>query len=285
MNKKIKKASFLNISINIFLMLLNLVVGLFFSTLSFISKGIESLQDVLTSIIIHFTIKYNNKDADDTHPFGHTRAENIAGYTIGILMLFLGLEILKSGISKFLNPQFIQYSSIFFIVIFVALILKIFLYTYIKIILKTNSSPALKANLQDHFNDILMYLGLLLAVIGIKLGYYIIDSLVAIIIGLIILISGFRIIKENISFLMGSSADSKLELKIKKLVMEIPEIINIGLLKTQYLGNKIQVEIHIGLNSKMDLKTSHDLGNKVRNKIKNLDEVVSCFVHIDPYDK
>ncbi|MCA9459335.1 MAG: hypothetical protein KC550_02190, partial [Nanoarchaeota archaeon] len=64
-----------------------------------------------------------------------------------------------------------------------------------------------------------------------------------------------------------------------------PEIINIGLLKTQYLGNKIQVEIHIGLNSKMDLKTSHDLGNKVRNKIKNLDEVVSCFVHIDPYDK
>ncbi len=284
-NKKVKNASILNILINIFLMFLNLFTGIIFSSISFISKGIESFQDVLTAVIIYFSIKLNNKEKDSVHQFGHTRAENIAGYSIGVIMILLGLEVVKTGIDKILNPQIMKFNFYLFIIVFIALFLKLFLYFYIKQILKINNSPALKANLQDHLNDILMYLGLFFAVLAIKFGYYLVDPIIAIIIGFLILKSGYNIVKENISYLMGTTADKKITNKIKKIAINIDEVLKINLCKTQYLGNKIQVEIHIALNSKIDLTKAHNIGNQVRDEIVNLDEVVSCFVHIDPYVK
>ena len=282
---KIKKASYLNITINTFLMLLNLVVGFFFSSISFISKGLESLQDVLTAIIIHFTIKINNKDKDQNHPFGHTRAENLAGYSIGMIMFILGFEVINYGINNFLNQKIIEFNSLLFLVVSIALILKLFLYVYIKNILKTNNSPALKANLQDHFNDILMYIGLFIGVFAIKFGFYIVDSIIAILIGIYIIYSGFDICRENLKYLMGTSAPKEIIKEIKNIARRVEGVLEINLCKTQYLGNKLQVEIHIALNENTNLHDSHEIANKVRENIKHREDVISCFVHIDPYIK
>jgi len=282
MNSKIKKASIINIIINVFLMFLNLIVGIIFSSVSFISKGLESFQDILTGIIIYFTIKINNKERDDNHQFGHSRAENLAAYTIGIIMTFLGFEVINYGYNHFINPQIIQFNNLLFYVVLIALISKSFLYFYIKNILKTNSSPALKANMEDHFNDILMYLALFIGVISIKYGYFYVDSIIAILIGLYIIYSGISIVIENTHFLMGKNLEEDKIKKIKKIALSFSDVLKVDLLRTQYLGNKIQVEIHIAINSKTDLKKAHDLGNLVREKIKKDSQIISCFVHINP---
>jgi len=209
MNSKIKKASILNILINVFLVFLNLIIGFLFSSFSFISKGLESLQDVLTAIIIHFSIKLNNKEKDETHPFGHSRTENIVGYSIGMIMVLLGIEIIYYGVNKLNNPNIIEFNFLLFIVVIIALISKLFLYFYIKSVLKTKSSPALKANMEDHFNDILMYIGLFITIIAIKYQYFIVDIIVAILIGIYIMYSGFSICKENVKHLMGICASKE----------------------------------------------------------------------------
>lgn len=283
MNEEIKKASFLNITINVFLMILNLAIGILTSTLSFISKGIESLQDVVTAIIIHFTIKINNKEADEDHQFGHSRAENIAGYTIGVIMIIVSLEIIYSAILKLQNPVPIEYNHILFITLIIALGSKLFLFFYTKNILKRHNSPALKANIQDHFNDILMYIGLFIAVIGIKLGYPIVDSIIAMVIGIIILRSGFEIASENVTFLMGIRADKKTIQKIEKTTNSFKEVKNIDLIRTQYLGNKVQVEIHVAINKDLKLEKSHEIEEDIKEEIEKIQEVINCFVHINPY--
>jgi len=280
---QIKKASILNIIINIFLMLLNLVVGFVFSSISFISKGLESLQDVLTAIIIHFTIKINNKDKDQNHQFGHSRAENLAGYTIGMIMFVLGVEVITYGIDNFLNQKIIEFNYLLFVVVLIALFSKLFLYIYIKKVLKTNSSPAIKANLQDHFNDILMYIGLFITVVAIKYNYYIVDSIIAILIGFYIIYSGFGICRENLNYLMGGVASKEIIEEIKNIARRVEGVLEVNLCKTQYLGNKLQVEIHIALNEHTHLNDAHTIGNKVRGNIKHRGDVISCFVHIDPY--
>jgi len=285
MKTEIKKASYINIGANFFLMALNLTIGLAFGALSLISKAIESIHDILTAIIIHITIKINNKKSDKCHQFGHTRAENIAGYTIGIIMVILSFAIIKESIEKIINPQPIIYSTILLYTVFIALIIKAILYLYIKNILKTNSSPALKANMQDHRNDILMYIGIFIAIIAIKYEYYLIDPIIGLTIGLIILKSGFEITKDNTNYLMGAAAPKNIIEKIHKTAIQIDNVLGINTIKTQYLGNKIQTEIHIELDENLNLKKSHDIGKKVKHAIKNLDTIEDCFVHIDIYKK
>ena len=282
---KLKKASYLNIVANIFLFFLNLVVGFGFGALSFISKAVESIHDILTAIIIHFTIKINNMKPDDKHQFGHTRAENLAGYTIGIFMILLSFKLFEVSFKKILNPEVIAYSNIMFYVIFIAFFVKGFLYFYVKDTLKEHKSAALKANMQDHLNDLFMYAGIFIAIIAIKYGYYLVDPIVGFIIGILVLKSGYDIARENVNYLMGISANDDLTNRIKNIALSINGILGTNTIKTQYLGSRVQAEIHIELDSKLSLKKSHDIGKEVKFAIEKLRDIEDCFVHIDVHKK
>lgn len=280
---KLKKASYLNIWANIFLFVLNLIVGLLFSTLSLISKAFESVHDILTAIIIHFTIKINNKKPDENHPFGHTRAENIAGYTIGVLMILLSLEVMYVAFEKIVTPEPVIYNNILLYVVIIAFIVKGVLYFYVKSVLKKNKSAALRANMQDHLNDMFMYVGIFIAIVGIKMGYSIIDPIVGLMIGVLIFKSGIDIVKENMKYLMGVAADEKVVERIRKIAMGIEGVLGTNTIRTQYLGSRVQAEVHIELDSKLPLKDSHDIGKNVKFAIENLEDIEDCFVHVDVY--
>lgn len=279
---KVRVATIINMIVNVALVFLNLFIGLMFSSMSLISKGLESIYDVITAVIIHFTVKINGKQADDCHQFGHSRAESIAGYTIGVLMLIFGLKIAEVSFRKILNPEIIEFNNLLFVAVLVTLFVKLGLYFYMKNILKKYNSPALKANMQDHLNDILLLIGVFIAVIAIKYEYYIIDPIVGLLISFLIIKSGVVISLENMKYLMGASADKHTLDKIEKIALEISEVKIIKQIKSQYLGNKLQIEIHIGIDENFNIKKGHEIGNEVRDKILRHHNIASCFVHIDP---
>ncbi len=70
---------------------------------------------------------------------------------------------------------------------------------------------------------------------------------------------------------------------VKKIALKFDKVLGVNTIKTQYLGSKVQVEIHIELDSKLSLKKSHDIGKDVKYKIEEIDEIGDCFVHIDVY--
>jgi len=281
--KEIKIASIVNIITNIFLLIIKFAIGFMFNSISILSDAINSFSDVVASIFIYFSVKINGKKPDKNHPFGHTRAENIAGYTTGILMIFLALTICKLAIEKLISKSVIEYNYLMLIVIIITLMTKSSLYIYIRSILKKHKSPALEANMQDHKNDCIIVIGVLIAIIGIKFGIYILDPLIGLIIALYVFIEGFKICKENVNYLMGRKASKKMLELIKKTALKIPNVKGTNDLLTQYLGTKIQVEIHIELDKNLSLKKSHDIGKEVKYAIEALEGINNCFVHIDVY--
>ena len=207
MISKVRLASIINIVANVFLFITKLTIGLITGSVSIISDALNSLSDIIAAIFIFFTIKINNEGNDKCHQFGHTRAENIAGYTTGILMLLLAFSIVKLSVEKLINHETISYSIYLMYAVVITLIVKGALYFYIKHIVKNHNSPALKANMQDHLNDIYIILGVFVAVIGIKMGVWWIDSVVGFAIAIYVFISGIGICRENVGYLMGKSAD------------------------------------------------------------------------------
>lgn len=282
MRKHSKIASIVNIVVNLFLFVIKIIVGLVFGSVSLVADALNSLSDIIAAFFIFVCVRINDEEADDTHEFGHSRAENIAGYTVGILMFFLGVSIIKIAIEKLWYHEVSSYSGYMLLVVGITFFLKLGLYGYIKSVLKKERSPALKANLQDHLNDMVIIIGVLFAIIGIKAGYYFIDPIIGIIIGLFIIKGAYGISKENIHYLMGIPADKKTLRSIVKLAMDEKDVLGVRRIKSQYLGNKVQIEIHVEFDKKMSLEKSHDLGVILRKKIEALDEVNNCFVHIDP---
>lgn len=282
MHNKIKTAAKVNIVANLLLLIVNLNIGLIYASISILAKALDSVFDVLTAVIIHYTIKIGNQKPDESHPFGHTRAESIAGYTIGILMILFSITLIKVSANKIFSNQIIEYSNIMLIAVIVTFIVKLSLYLYIKSILKHANSPALKANMQDHLNDIFVIIGVFIAILGIKFGYPLLDPIVGLFIAALIIKSGFEIVKENVNFLMGKSACKETIDKITKETLLILGVEGINKLKTQFLGNKIQVELHIDVDPNITIKKAQEISINVRNEIEKHHNINDCFVHVDP---
>lgn len=265
--KQISKLAIVNIIINTFLAAIKLTIGLMFSSASILSDAFNSLGDIFTAVIIYVTIKINNTDADANHQFGHSRAESIAGYTIGILMVLLGVTLIRFCIEKIITKEYGTYSVIMLSMIGISITLKLILYFWTVHVLKTNNSPAMSAIAKDHLSDILVLCGVLIGVIGMYLGISILDPIIGLVIAGIVFYNGIRICLTNISELMGTNAPEELILNITKHLEKNPAIVCIEKIKSQHLGNKYQVEIHMFTKKDLSITNTTALARKMHSDL------------------
>lgn len=276
-----KFASIINIIVNLVLFISKILIGLAFSNLSLISEAMNSLTDIMAAVGIAFAVKINDKEADSNHPFGHTRAESIASYTVGLLMFILGLNIIYSAFARFFSGEISQFSYFLFLPVFVTLILKTGMYFYVKTVLKTNNSPALKANLQDHRNDILIAITVASGMILLNLGLIWADNVISILLALYIIKAAYQICMESIDQLMGKAGKQEDVDLIKNIILQHPEVKKLKSLRTQTLGSKIQVEATVQLDSKMTIATAHDIYHEIQEKVLLVENVQDCLIHIE----
>jgi cation diffusion facilitator family transporter len=277
-----KKATILNIVGNIILFILKLVVGLLYNSIAVISDAINSFTDIIASIIVFISVKVSGKRADKGHPFGHHRAEPIAGLIVAIFTGILGFEVIKFAFDKLLEGNGFVKGIAPIIVMGITLILKGGMYVYTVNVCKKIKSPALLASAVDHRNDVLISIAVLIGVSGAYFGYGFLDPLVALIVGLWVIYSGYMIGIDNLKFLMGESPSNELMDKIKKIALKVDCVKGINDVRAHYVGVLLQAEVHIEIDRKLTIYRAHTIGKKVQNKLERLEEINRAFVHIDP---
>ena len=156
MKAEVKKINIITIIGNIFLLIFKLTIGILSNSIAVISDAINSAIDCITSIISYICIKVGAKHPDESHPFGHHRAEPIAAMLIAILTVVIGVEIIHKSISRMFDSSVIHISAYLAAIYLTVIIIKGFLFIQTKHVLKTNKSEALKAMAVDHRNDMLI---------------------------------------------------------------------------------------------------------------------------------
>jgi cation diffusion facilitator family transporter len=114
------------------------------------------------------------------------------------------------------------------------------------------------------------------------LGYTIIDTVIALLIGCFIVYSGFQIGMMNLDFLMGKVPHQEIIDDLKKKALSIDGVRRLHDVRAHYLGNFIQVEMHIEVNRKLSTQKSHEIAEKVQLLLQNEEIVDYAFVHVDP---
>lgn len=282
MASKLDRAVNLGLYSNIFLFVFKAIIGITSNSIALISEAVNSLMDIISSIIIKIGVNISKKKPDSTHQFGHNAAQPLAALFVAVFALVVGIEIIKESIDRIISPTEIVVNVFVYSVLLVTIITKLILRYYQLHVDKEFNSPALRAAAVDSINDVLASSIALLGIICYQLGWYFVDGIAGIFVAGFILKSGYDIAKENIDFLMGHAADEELIIKIVNHTMNIEGVNGYNDLRSHYVGHKFHIEIHIEVDKDLSTEISHDIGKAVQYAIENLDEVQKVFVHIDP---
>lgn len=252
------------------------------NSLAIISDAVNSFTDIVSSVIIFFAVKTSSKQADEGHPFGHHRAEPIAGLIVAIFAGILGFEILHTSVFKLIEKHDHKINIYSITVLLVSIGMKLIMFVYFKRISKSTNSPALLASSIDSRNDVFISTTALVGVVFGLYKYPQMDDIAATLISFWIIYSGYNIGIRNIDYLMGRQPEAEIMDEIKKKANSVAGVLGIHDVCAHYVGNYIHVEIHISLDQRLTMMEAHDIGKNVRQEVESLKSIHKAFVHIDP---
>ena len=225
-NRVIIRTSILGIAANLLLAGFKAAVGLLSNSIAVILDAVNNLSDALSSVITIIGAKLAGRKPDKKHPYGHGRTEYITATVIAVIVLYAGVTSLVESVKKILHPETPDYSVVSLIIIGAAVVVKVALSLYVGRTGKAVSSDALIASGQDARNDAVISAATLVAA-GIFLlskGRISVEAWLGAIISLVILKSGFDMLRQTLSRIVGERVDSEISLAVKKTVCDFPEV-------------------------------------------------------------
>ena len=170
-----------------------LIVGHMTSSMSITADGLNNLSDGASSVVTLLGFKLAEKPADRKHPYGHARIEYIAGLTVAVMILFIGLELGKSSVEKLIDPAPIEFSFTAVWVLFASILVKLFMMLFNLKMGRRINSNALLATAADSRNDVMTTSAVLAASIVEHFYDVRIDGVMGIAVSLFILYSGIKL--------------------------------------------------------------------------------------------
>ena len=266
--KLIIRTSIIGILGNVLLVAAKATIGIIAGSISIILDAINNLTDALSSIVTVIGTKLSTKKPDKDHPYGHGRIEYVTSLIVAIIVLIAGGTAIYESISSLISRTQANYTYISLIVISVAILFKIALGLFFRIMGKKTKSDALRASGVDALFDALLSLSTLVgAIVAMYAGVHI-EGYLGILIGLFIIKSGIEFLLNAISSIVGKRAEREIALGIKQLVNSFPEVIgSYDLILNNYGHNRAIGSIHIEVNDKLTAKEIHPLTRKISQEV------------------
>lgn len=259
-----------------------LIVGHMTSSMSITADGLNNLSDGASSIVTLLGFKLAEKPADRKHPYGHARIEYIAGLTVAVMILFIGLELGKSSVQKFINPEPIEFSFTAVWVLCASILVKLFMMLFNLKMGRRINSNALLATAVDSRNDVMTTSAVLAASIVEHLYDVRIDGVMGIAVSLFILYSGVKLAGETMSPLLGEGANPELQKQITDYINGCPMVLGChDLMVHDYGPGRRYASIHVEIDKNEDPMACHArIDEMERECLKNYG--THLVIHYDP---
>ncbi len=279
-----KFAAGLSITSNTLIIITKIIAGMVSGSISIISEAIHSLSDFLASVLTFFAVTRSAEPADKEHPFGHGKYEDMSGFIEGGLIIFAGLYIIYEAFSKLVSGYTMEAESMLGIYVMAFAVIANFLVSrYLFYVAKKSDSVSLRADAEHLQTDIFSSLGVLLGLILIKItGLAVLDPIIAIVVALIILKTGFSISKETMNNLLDGSLPAGDIEEIENILRRNTVIKGYKNIKGRKSGQYKEIELTLLFNPDMKILCCHNVCDQIENDIKNKLGNVSINIHSEP---
>lgn len=270
------------ILLNILLSVSKVIFGLITKSISIIADGANNSFDAISSIINLVGFKISGKPADDEHPFGHGRVEYVSALTLAFFILIMGVELIKTSVEKFRNPETVVFSVPAVLVLVFSILAKLWLAFFNRRIGKMINSVAVNAVVTDSLGDIAATSCSLIALVCSKFTDWPIDAVMGIVVALVIIYAGIDIIRGTMGPLLGEPPEKETVDRLEELVMSYDGIVGIhDLVLHSYGHSKIFGSLHAEVPADVDILHSHDTIDLIEREIKR-QLGIEISIHMDP---
>jgi cation diffusion facilitator family transporter len=267
------------------LAVLKIVTGQMANSTSVLADGFESAADVLASGTILLALTLAARPADSNHPYGHGRIETIAGLFMGFVLFSAGIAISVHSISAVGDvtgpPAFYAIWPLL-----ISIGAKLFMMRYKYSTARRILSAALMADAANDGIDAVSGVAALIALSLTLLAparFPLADHYGAFAVGLIVMFTGARVVRETGMQLMDTMPDPKLMELIREVAASVPGVDGVEKCYARKTGLKYHVDLHLEVDPEMTVRDSHDIAQRVRERIREeLHWVADVLVHVEP---
>jgi len=276
----------LSVVVNALLFGVKFWVGTVTGSIALIADAWHTLSDSLTSIFVAFSVKLQSKKADNDHPFGHGRWEQISSIFVAFILGIIGYDFMINSIERFQNRESVVYGTIAIVITIVSIIVKEILAQIAFYIGRKTDNVIVKADGWHHRSDSLSSVVVLIGILITKFttDFWWMDSVLGMFCALAIFYAAFSILKESVSKILGEQPKQDL---IDKINEEI-KLVYQGNFNTHhfhlhnYISQK-ELTLHLRLDKNMNNENCHEIATVIEKMIFDKFEMAAT-IHVEPLE-
>ncbi len=277
-------AGFTGLGCNLLLFFIKLLAGTLSGSLAIVADGFNNLSDAGSGLVTLVGFKLSGRPADEDHPFGHGRMEYLSAMAVAVLIILAGFELASSAFDKILHPTPSSANLLTLIILSAAILIKLWMAVFCRRIGKRIRSDALLAAGVDSRNDVLCTAVVLASALLSRFTGWLIDGYVGVAVALFVMWSGFSIIRDAISPLLGQAPDPDLVKDIAATVLAHEGVVGIhDMMVHDYGPGRVIVSLHAEVPVEQDISQSHDVIDCIEQELMQKYNILSC-IHMDPVD-
>ena len=280
--KSTKRAGILGVFGNIFLLVIKGTIGFICNSQAMIADAANSASDIFASLMTFIGNKIASEPQDESHNFGHGKAEYIFSLFISISMMIVSIKLLFDSFMSLIHKNIFEFSWFLVLVCAITIIVKLFLFLYTNSLAKKYNNILLEANKKDHRNDCIVTTFTLISVLLSLVNIYWFDGVVGIGISVWIFYTGVKIFIESFNILMDISIDAETKDMILDLIKCYDQVKNISNFSSSPVGYQYFISFTIYVDGNMTTFESHKLADDIEKQISKLDKVYRTVVHVEP---
>lgn len=286
------KIARLSIFSNSLLILLKILTGIISGSISIISEAIHSFMDLLAAIIAFFSVRISDSPADERHPYGHGKFENISGVIEALLIFAAAIWIIYEAVLKFFHPRKIESVEIGILVMAISAIVNFFVSRRLYKVAKETESIALEADALHLKMDVYTSVGVAAGLLLMWTGSFFIqsdllnylDPIIAVLVAMLILKESYTLFTKAYSPLLDVSLSQEEIGLIRSLIDKYcSSNVSYHDLRTRKAGNHKYIDFHLNLSDDMHVREAHDLCDTIENDIKHAFKNSEVTIHVENF--
>lgn len=281
------KAARISILSNSLLVSVKLIVGLFMGSVAVLSEAIHSGLDLLAAIIAFYAVGKSGKPADERHPYGHGKWENVSGVVEALLILAAAFYIIYEAALRLSGKGEIEYLGVGTAVMAISALVNWFVSRYLFKVAKQTRSVALEADAWHLRADVYTSLGVLVGLVLIAVTKItILDSLAAIIVALLIIKASIELAINAMGDIFDVKLPAEDEAKIREvLARHEGNCIDYHRLRSRKSGSARFIDMHIVVPRQWSIEDAHKESDLIESEIRQALPNTEVIIHLDPCSK
>lgn len=280
------RVSLIGIAINFVLASVKIVTGVMGHSFALVADGIESFSDVISSSVVYWGLRVAIKPPDEDHPYGHGKADPVAGILVGIALIVAGGVIAVESIRLLRTPHPLPHAYTLWVLLLVVG-LKIFLSKYVVGVNRWIDSTVLRGDALHHFSDAITstfaFLGISAALLS---GDPRADDWAALCAAPIIIYSGWRQARRAVVELLDTAPAPEIEQEVRAAAIAVPEVLGLEKCNVRKVGFSYYVDLHVIVRGDLTVREGHRIAHQVEDKVLAWNSrIAEVLVHIEPEEE